>query len=180
MAEKFFVSPGGRMFDPTVFDNLKVVIEGYIYDMDMDHQISVTDRSDIIDLASMSRRYSISYKGIKNKRKTAKLQIEMSHHELSGELLQTKRKPGCIVTLIFLESQDSKEYDEILYKKLKKSWGHHFVTLFLTKELTMTSCNYHHKYMVEFQTSFGEDDLEELQKIVDHSIELLGLPSKKY
>ncbi|MCV9888442.1 hypothetical protein [Metabacillus halosaccharovorans] len=47
------------MFDPTVFDNLKVVIEGYIYDMDIDEQISVTDRSDIIDLAKMSRQYSI-------------------------------------------------------------------------------------------------------------------------
>ena len=168
------------MFDPTVFDNLKVVIEGYIYDMDIDHQIIVTDRSDIIDLATMSRRYSISYKGIKNKRKTAKFQIEMSHHELSGELLQTKRKPGCTVKLIFLETQDSKEYDEILFKKLKKRWGeHHPVTLYLTKEMTMTSIYYHHKYKVEFQISFGEDDLEELLEIVDHSITLLGLSSRK-
>ncbi|HZH60407.1 MAG TPA: hypothetical protein VEY70_12675 [Metabacillus sp.] len=167
------------MFDPTVFDNLKVVIEGYIYEMDIDHQISVTDRSDIIDLATMSRKYSISFKGIKKKRRIAKLQIEMPHHELSGELLQTKLKPGCIVKLFFLETQDSKEYDEILYKKLKKSWGDHPVTLFLTKEITASSYIYHHKYQVEFQTSFGEDDLEELVKIVDYAIALLGLPSKK-
>lgn len=168
------------MFDPTVFDNLKVVVEGYFYDMDMEHQISVTDRSDIIDLATMSRRYSIAYKGLLNKRKTAKLQIDMPHHELSGELLQTKKNPGCIVTLVFLESKNSEEYDEILYKKLKKYWGdQHSVTLFLTKELTKTSCHYHHKYKVEFQPFFGENDLEELLKIVDHSIAFLGLPSRK-
>ena len=177
---KLLRSLGGRMFDPTVFDNLKVVIEGYIYDMDIDQQISVTDRSDIIDLAKMSRQYSISYQGLKDKRKTAKFLIEMPHHELSGELLQTIRKPGCKVTLVFLETQDSKEYDEILYRKLKKIWGeNHPVSLFITKELTMTSLYYHHKYKVEFQTMFGEDDLEALLQIVDHSIVLLGLTSRK-
>ncbi len=167
------------MFDPTVFDNLKVVIEGYIYDMDLENQIAVIDRSDIIELATMSRKYSISYKGIKKKRMTAKLQIEMPHHELSGELLQTKVKPGCIVKLSLYETQGTKEYDELLYKKMKKSWGEkHTVTLILTKKLTATSCSYHHKYQVEFETLFGEDEMEELLHIVDHSIALLGLTSK--
>ena len=47
------------MFDPTVFDNLKVVLEGAVYDLDLKGQIEIIDRSDLVDLAKMSRTYSV-------------------------------------------------------------------------------------------------------------------------
>ncbi|GAA3327145.1 hypothetical protein GCM10020331_065930 [Ectobacillus funiculus] len=49
------------MFDPTVFENLKVVAEGAVYDLDLAGAILVTNRRDVIDLASMSRTYSIAF-----------------------------------------------------------------------------------------------------------------------
>jgi hypothetical protein len=167
------------MIDPTVFDNLKVVIEGYIYDLDLEREIAVIDRRDIVDLASMSRKYTIIFEGLKTRNRSVSIEIDMPHHELSAELLQTKEKPGCIVRVSFCEKHDTQDYDELLFKKLKRSWGkQHEVKLFLTKEITLTNVYYHHKYHVEFQSLFGEDHLEELKNIVDYTIVLLGLASK--
>lgn len=36
------------MFDPTAFDNLKVIVEGAVYDFDLHGDILVTDRKDMI------------------------------------------------------------------------------------------------------------------------------------
>lgn len=47
------------MFDPTAFDNLKVIVEGAVYDFDLHGDILVTDRKDMMDLASLSRIYHI-------------------------------------------------------------------------------------------------------------------------
>lgn len=49
------------MFDPTAFDNLKVIVEGAVYDFDLHGDILVTDRKDMMDLASLSRIYHISF-----------------------------------------------------------------------------------------------------------------------
>ncbi|GGH74969.1 hypothetical protein JOD43_000621 [Pullulanibacillus pueri] len=74
------------MFDPTVFDNLKVVLEGAIYDLDLNENehIEIIDRSDTVDLAKMSRSYSISLS-----RGKVESVIELSTDALnwSGEIL---------------------------------------------------------------------------------------------
>ena len=49
------------MFDPTAFDNMKVVLEGAVYDQDLQGRILVIDRKDLIDLARLSRKYSILF-----------------------------------------------------------------------------------------------------------------------
>lgn len=49
------------MFDPTVFDNLKVVLEGCVYDYDLEDKIVVTGRNDIVDLATLTRTFSIRF-----------------------------------------------------------------------------------------------------------------------
>ncbi|QNG61538.1 hypothetical protein H4O14_08705 [Bacillus sp. PAMC26568] len=41
------------MFDPTAFDNLKVVLEGEIYDADLEGIIEVIKRKDIVDLQQL-------------------------------------------------------------------------------------------------------------------------------
>lgn len=47
------------MFDPTIFDNLKVVLEGCAYDLDAEGAIRITGREDLVDLASMQRTFTI-------------------------------------------------------------------------------------------------------------------------
>ncbi|MCI3923796.1 hypothetical protein MO973_26565 [Paenibacillus sp. TRM 82003] len=47
------------MFDPTIFDNWKVVAEGAMYDLDREGELEVIGRSDVMDLASLSRSFAI-------------------------------------------------------------------------------------------------------------------------
>lgn len=48
-----------RLFDPTIFDNLKVVLEGALYDADREGRLEVAGREDMIELAGMSRTFRI-------------------------------------------------------------------------------------------------------------------------
>jgi hypothetical protein len=167
------------MFDPTVFDNLKVIVEGYIYDLDLENEISVTDRSDNIDLATMSRSYTITFANKYKKNPTATIGMEMRQQQLVGELMHSIENPGCHINVALEEQLQTQEYDELLLKKLKKIWEGHSIKLFLTKEITSSLKVYHHRYQVDFQICYGENDIEELLHIVEHSISLLHMMSKK-
>jgi len=48
------------MFDPTIFDNWKVVLEGAVYDIDREGGAEVIGREDLVDLASLSRSFRIA------------------------------------------------------------------------------------------------------------------------
>lgn len=47
------------MFDPTIYDNLKTVLEGACYDLDAEGEFLVTGREDLVDLASYSRTFRL-------------------------------------------------------------------------------------------------------------------------
>ena len=63
------------LFDPTAFENIKVVIEGEIYDRDLSGEIFVTDRNDWFNSAKLSRKYEISF-GLDRK----STRLNSSHH----------------------------------------------------------------------------------------------------
>ncbi len=50
------------MFDPTAFDNLKVVLEGAVYDLDLSGEINIINRKDLFDFANYERNYQIHYR----------------------------------------------------------------------------------------------------------------------
>lgn len=86
------------MFDPTAFENLKVIVEGAVYDFDLHGDILVTDRKDVMDLASLSRMYSISFQ-LTETFKTmveATFSLSVDAKNLSGEILEVPQFiPGC-------------------------------------------------------------------------------------
>ena len=49
------------MFDPTAFENMKVVMEGIFYDKDLSGEIIILDRNDIMNIAKLSRTYDLSF-----------------------------------------------------------------------------------------------------------------------
>jgi len=50
------------LFDPTIFDNLKVSLEGALYDLDREGALSVIGREDLVDLASMGRTFRMRFR----------------------------------------------------------------------------------------------------------------------
>ncbi|NRD80501.1 hypothetical protein HPT25_24570 [Bacillus sp. BRMEA1] len=117
------------MFDPTAFDNMKVVIEGALYDLDLIGAIIVTDRNDFLNTAKMSRLFSICFRlpGNTTNTVTAKLEMGAELNNLAAELLpnmDANDLAGCFVKLQFcLEVVDEMtEYQEIddIFRKI---WG---------------------------------------------------------
>ncbi|MGV3488530.1 MAG: hypothetical protein ACO1OC_08095 [Tuberibacillus sp.] len=86
------------MFDPTVFDNLKVVLEGAIYELDFKGQISIVDRSDIVDLAKMSRAYSLT---LANKHVEGLVEISTDVENWSGEIMEAGTDFPCHLFIQF-------------------------------------------------------------------------------
>ena len=93
------------MFDPSVFENLKVIVEGAFYDLDLEGELAVIDRHDYVDLAYMSRIFEISTRLNASNEKTVECTFTLSAglQSFSSEKLspKTKRDPGCELKLTF-------------------------------------------------------------------------------
>lgn len=90
------------MFDPTIFENLKVVMEGAVYDLDLEGVVLVVGRQDLVDLADMSRAFVIQFR-LKEGRVTGELRLTAGLSDLAGEKLEWKHAtPGCSLELRFV------------------------------------------------------------------------------
>ncbi|KIL40176.1 hypothetical protein SD70_15245 [Gordoniibacillus kamchatkensis] len=90
------------MFDPTIYDNLKTVLEGCVYDLDLDGSIVVTNRIDRIDLATMSRCCALRFRELKAFAATAEIGLSASLADLAAELLRPRGEvPGCELAISF-------------------------------------------------------------------------------
>jgi len=77
------------MFHPTVYENLKVAFENYIYDLDNREGIlSVTHRDDILDLAVMSRSTNLQFALSGYDEPTAGIRLSTSIVELAAEIIE--------------------------------------------------------------------------------------------
>ncbi|GHH98264.1 hypothetical protein [Neobacillus kokaensis] len=117
------------MFDPAAFDNMKVVIEGALYDKDLDGEIAITDRNDIFNIAKMSRMFNIyfSFPEIAEGILSAKIELEARFDNLAAELLSgsvSEKLAGCYVTLqFFIEHEDEINQYQAVQKIFSGVWG---------------------------------------------------------
>ncbi|WP_340021875.1 hypothetical protein MHI24_23165 [Paenibacillus sp. FSL K6-1096] len=114
------------MFHPTVFDNIKVTLENQLYDYDnLDGLLVITDRSDLLDLALMSREFSLAFKLTGGRHVTAGIVLRSTVKELGDEILETPGgQPGCTLTLRFdMEISDVKVQCAAVEEILTTIWG---------------------------------------------------------
>lgn len=125
---KIRVKGGSVMFDPTIYENLKVVIEGSIYDHDSEGLIFVSGREDSIDLASLSRRYSISFQEQGNRGPqyaTATISLHAHVRDLASEILETaspETEIGCKLFVSFQLHIQKVEETFAISQKLYSIW----------------------------------------------------------
>ncbi|UOE54127.1 hypothetical protein LIT38_18810 [Bacillus sp. CMF12] len=117
------------MFDPTAFENMKVVMEGGFYDRDLDGEIRIVDRNDILNSAKMSRRYDITFtdiaKGLAEIFCTFTMEAGLDN--LAAELLpqvKSEKLAGCRIYVKFTikHPKDSQVFLEIR-EVLRHIWG---------------------------------------------------------
>jgi hypothetical protein len=117
------------MFDPTAFENIKVVLEGALYDLDIDGEIIITDRNDWINTAKLSRRFEIDFQLSENETfpVTAKIVLESGLENLAAELLPSslsEKLSGCNMNLDFSFMHRLKIVDyRNIEKTLLEIWG---------------------------------------------------------
>lgn len=168
------------MFDPTAFENLKVVLEGAIYELDLNGEIVIIDRNDIINTAKLSRKFEISFQlsQMTKRHMIAKLELESGLENLAAELLPgslCEELSGCSIHLNFSFEQQHTIVDyENIERILYDIWGtnriiSHAVSFYpLQKEKKMNSV-----VTIEFDRLIHEDQMTDLIEMVDFMITTL-------
>ena len=162
------------MFDPTAFDNMKVVIEGALYDLDLAGEIVISDRNDIVNMAKMSRSFDVNFSLPEEMGETvtAKIEIKASLTNLAAELMpeqgsKNQNQSGCQVKLEFFytgitKADELKNIQNILFD----IWGESRIirqTIITRPSLSLTT----NVITVEFDRLISEDQIDDFVEMID-------------
>lgn len=95
------------MFHPLVFDNIRVVLEGAVYDRDFEGAITITNRSDVMDMATFHRQFQIEFKLADQHEHTtavrAEMQLRTQLADIAAEQLEQPLTDhiGCTICIHF-------------------------------------------------------------------------------
>jgi hypothetical protein len=159
------------MFDPTAFENMKVVLEGAVYDLDLTGDIDIIERNDFINTAKLSRKYELSFRPESFNNVTASIVLEAELENLAAELLPGSRleqKAGCWIRLFFSFDHQDKIVDyEKIQKVVSEIWGS-------GRKIKQTVYFYplqNEKMKSEVAIDFGrlirEDQIEDLTEMIE-------------
>jgi hypothetical protein len=113
------------MFDPTVFDNLKVAFENQLYDLDnLAGQMRIINRVDRLDLSVLSREFALRLKLADHGSVHAEIRLEASLKDLATEILEMPGDtPGCALGLRFyLDVEDVTGQCQRIQQILQDIW----------------------------------------------------------
>ncbi|GKV69686.1 hypothetical protein NCCP2716_21840 [Sporosarcina sp. NCCP-2716] len=94
------------MYDPTIFDNLKVALENQLYDYEaIEEMIEIHDREDVMDFAVLARKFVLVFV-LKDKPEIeASLILRAGVKDLAGEIMDLPNsQPGCTLALRFTKA----------------------------------------------------------------------------
>ncbi|MGE7603799.1 hypothetical protein ACQKL5_15100 [Peribacillus sp. NPDC097675] len=172
------------MFDPTAFENMKVVLEGAIYDRDLIGDILVIGRDDIVNLSTMARRYKIELEMKESESTvyvTGGFELYASLENLSSELLESnlnEAHSGCAVDLFIAIPRKLHMMEiESISKELENIWGSQRTITLTTSETV--SKKEKPSSISTFEISFGrlikEDQMEDLEDMLEYLLQSLQI-----
>ncbi|MBB4826728.1 hypothetical protein HNO89_004010 [Sporosarcina luteola] len=169
------------MYDPTIFENIKVALENRMYDLDtIEKRIIITNRTDQMDFAILSRRFGIEFMLLDTLALRAEIVLCTSLQDLAGEILEMKGgEPGCSLTLRFFsqvqtEAVPYKEIGQVLYAIWEEEID---VTQTLSSVLGEEPFEFTYTIEADFHTRINEDHMQEIGNFLVHvlrTMEALG------
>lgn len=173
------------MFDPTIYENIKVVLEGEIYDVDLNGKILVTMRKDLIDLATMSREYVIQFRLLDSLKEIyAEINLIANTEDLANEILERNGlKSGCeiIIKLYTIVTEPINECKRI-NNKLNLIWDNRPEISQKLSYVYNISENSKGGLLNEIGLNFGrkidEDNIFDIHNLVEYTIKSLKELSK--
>jgi len=172
------------MFHPTIFDNIRVVLEGAVYDRDFDGAILITGRSDRVDLADYHRHYQIDFvlAGMAEDVEAVKAQIHLrtTLADIAGEQLEqpqlAERIGSTIGIQLVIPIRDvERECGEII-ALLHEIWGNRpHITLQIMARLderhpVWPADRFEARITLDFQRKIDEGNIDDLRALIEHCI----------
>jgi hypothetical protein len=173
------------MFDPTIYENLKVALEGTVYDKDFSGIILVTSRHDAVDLADMSREYRIGFQLKENSAETqqqmaAEIVLKAETQDLSGEILEMDAnnagKPGCTIFVYIYQKVASLDLCSQIEDLLDELWSFRpriIQELSFAFSLGKKEERYKNTITLDFGRKIDESNFEDLPDIIGCTISSL-------
>jgi hypothetical protein len=164
------------MFDPTAFDNLKTVLEGAVYDLDLAGEIVVIDRHDMVDLAHFSRTYTITFCLSSDHKQniSCTIRLEMDLEQIAQELLQRAVRPGCKLMITFSLPIRRHITCSLIESTLLRIWGDkRIIRQTLSHDFPNEESVYHNEVTIEFGRLIYEDNVDDLQAMIPYMLDSL-------
>lgn len=169
------------MYDPTIFDNLKVVLEGGLYDLDREGRIRIIGRADKIDLASMSRAFSMRFELPSQNRETAEIELASELADFASELAGIRSvnptRPGCRIEIRyrFSDWDDSAAQLHLVEKELQDWWSgevqvQQIIDSVYQSKNDRLDMKQNYTVILTFLNKIGENHIEEIPGLLNHMI----------
>jgi hypothetical protein len=153
------------MFDPTAYENLKVVMQGALYELDLMGSLKVINREDIIDLASLGRRYSLTLSNPDKDGVTVTVTLTAGLKEWNAEAYpKPGAEPGAMLQVQY-QSEGSR-FSDLVMTKLENWWGQRRNMEW--REITSSSEPFLHQGIVKFNRIITEEMVDDLEEVVVH------------
>jgi hypothetical protein len=155
------------MFHPSVYDNLKVVLEGAVYDADFEQKILICGRSDLLDMATAFRQYKILF-NMKEASEdlTGHVAISSNLEALYQEKINDRpEKAGCLLEYgIILPVKDIDKECVDIQQILQKRYGHIAdVQQHLSYQFGKPRGKYNNLVTIKYKQPVGEDEIPFLE-----------------
>jgi hypothetical protein len=153
------------MFDPTAYENLKVVMQGALYELDLMGSLKVINREDIVDLASLERRYSITLSNPGKDKVTVTVTLSAGIKEWNAEAYP---KPG-VAAGAFLQVRyqlEGRRFPDTFMTSLENWWGPQRNIEW--RQITSTSGPFLHQGIVHFNRIISEEMVDDLEEVIVH------------
>ncbi|MBD2867495.1 hypothetical protein [Paenibacillus arenilitoris] len=165
------------MFDPTVFENLKVAFENELYDLDnLDRAIDIANRTDRLDMAVMAREFALQFRLAGRTDVTAELRLRATLADLAAEILETEgASPGCSLQLRFhLQVSEPDAQCGLIEEALRRIWQPE-----LTPKQTISRVYgqepivHTNRIELDFNRQINEEQMEDIPELARHMLQTL-------
>jgi len=168
---------GSNLYDPTIFENLKVAFENQVYDLDnVDRKIMITNRVDRMDFAIMTRDFAIQFTLADHPHVTAEIVLRASVKDLAGEILELPSKNlGCLLVVRFNKPvQNVAAQCKRIEQALNIIWE---TDIQLTQTVSFVyeqeASSYQNLIEVKFKSKINEEHMGDIAEFLDHVLESL-------
>jgi hypothetical protein len=175
------------MFHPLVFDNIRVVLEGAVYDRDFEGAITITGRSDVMDMATFHRLFQIDFElaqvADREQAVCAQMQLRTGLADIAAEQLEQPltEQIGCTICIHFqLVISDVQEDAKRIIAILNDIWGHRpFIKQTVSARLDehrvdWPPVQYDNRVTLDFHRKIDEGNIDDLRDLIEHTVQSLG------